>query len=687
MSNPLLNFDRLPLFESIKAEHVLPALDKVLTESRTALKTLGQLNGASWDNFAYELEDIDERIGRVWSPVGHLNAVQDSKELRDAYEQGIKLLTEYSSEVGQDPDLFKQYKSIKQSPEFEALSPAQKKIIENNLLNFRLSGAELSEQEQHRYREINKQLSELSNKFSRNVLDATQDWQKSISDQKELAGLPKSALDMASQLAKEAKQTGWLLNLQIPSYLAVMQHANNRELRKEMYIAYSTRASEFSNDGEFDNTPLINEILALRKEKAKLLGYSNYAEYSLIKKMAKDSGEVVAFLNELVSYAKPVAEKELLELKAFAQKNGHDGALESWDVSYYSEKLREQRYAFNDEQVKPYLPAPRVFEGLFECAKRLFGINIKQNQQMETWHEDVRCFDVYQDNLDGIPSVIGQLYTDLYVRKNKRGGAWMDTCIDRRVVRNESTGKKDSRLQTPVAYLTCNFSPPIGDDPALLTHNEVETLFHEFGHTLHHLLTQVDEMSVAGINGVAWDAVELPSQFLENWCWHEESLNLIAGHYQTKEQLPSQLLEKMRAAKNFQSGMQTLRQVEFALFDMRLHSEFDPNTDDVQTTLDEVRKQVAVLIPPANNRFQNSFSHIFAGGYAAGYYSYKWSEVLSADAFSRFEEEGIFNADTGRNFLHAILQRGGVEDQNDLFKEFRGRAPDIQALLRHTGIC
>jgi len=679
MTNPLLNFDQLPYFKSIKAKHVIPALKTVLAESRSSIKTLGHIEGANWHNFASEMENIDERIGRVWSPVGHLNAVQDSSELRDAYEQGIKLLTEYSSEVGQDPDLFKQYKTIQESAQFDQLSAAQQKIINNNLLDFRLSGAELGEQDQQRFKDINKQLSELSNRFSRNVLDATQAWQKNIQDPSELAGLPDSALDMAKQLAKQAEQSGWLLNLQAPSFMAVMQHADDTELRKEMYLAYTTRASEFSDDGKFNNAPLIDKILALRKEKTGLLGYKNYAEYSLVKKMAGSSHDVVEFLNELVSYAKPVAEKELIELKTFAQEAGHQGELESWDVSYYSEKLREQRYAFNDEQVKPYLPAPTVFDGLFECAKRLFGISITPNAGIETWHSDVRCFDVRRDNNDGSQAVIGQLYTDLYVRKNKRGGAWMDTCIDRRV--------KGEQLQIPVAYLTCNFSPPIGDNPALLTHNEVETLFHEFGHTLHHLLTEVDEVGVAGINGVAWDAVELPSQFLENWCWHEQSLNLIAKHYQTGESLPPELLAKMRAAKNFQSGMQTLRQVEFALFDMRLHSEFEPNNDQVQTVLDDVRKQVAVLIPPANNRFQNSFSHIFAGGYAAGYYSYKWSEVLSADAFSRFEEEGIFNTNTGRDFLNAILQRGGVEDQNDLFKEFRGRTPDIQALLQHTGIC
>jgi len=673
-NNPLLNFDSLPHFSSIKPEHVLPALEKVLADCRAEVAELCLIDNPNWSSFAVKMEDLDEKISRVWSPVGHLNGVKDSPELRDAYQQGIKQLTAYSSEMGQNQALYQQFKTLKTSDEFDSLSKAQKKIIENSLLDFVLSGAELEKTQQEQLKTINQTLSELSNQFGRNVLDATQAWTKLITDQAQLSGLPQSALDMASQLAKESGQEGWLFTLQIPSYLAVMQHADNQALRQEMYQAYSTRASEYSDSSEFDNTDLIKQILTLRQQKASLLGYQNYAEYSLVKKMAKSSQHVVDFLHDLVKYAKPVAEQELDELQTFAEQSGVQGKLNAWDTSYYSEKLREQRYAFNDEQVKPYFPAPHVLSGMFDVVNRLFGIRLETNTQMETWHEDVRCFDVF----DEAGNLIGQLYTDLYVRQHKRGGAWMDTCIDRRV--------KNQGVQLPVAFLTCNFTPPIGQDPALLTHSEVETLFHEFGHTLHHLLTTVDEMSVAGINAVAWDAVELPSQFLENWCWNEESLNLIAQHYQTSEQLPTSLLDKMRAAKNFQSGMQTLRQVEFALFDMRLHSKFDPQQDEVQTLLDEVRKQVAVITPPSNNRFQNSFSHIFAGGYAAGYYSYKWSEVLSADAFGRFEEEGIFNQQTGADFLHAILNRGGVEDANDLFKEFRGREPKIEPLLQHTGI-
>lgn len=656
----------------------MPALESILDECRASITQLERIDEPNWPNFAQVMENLDERVGRVWSPVGHLNAVNDSAELREAYQTGIALLTEYHSELGQNQKLYSQYIKLQQSEGFTALSPAQQKVISNSVLDFKLSGAELYEQDQLRLSEVNKQLSELSNRFERNLMDATQSWEKLVIDPAQLAGLPSSALEMALQLAVEAGKEGHLFNLQIPSYIAVMQHADNRDFRREMYLAYTTRASELSESPEFDNSDLIVDILKLRREKANLLGYNNYADYSLVKKMAKSSDTVTEFLHDLVTYAKPVAVKELAELKTFADSLNKAAAtnqkLEAWDISYYSEKLRESRYSFNDEQVKPYFPAPLVFDGMFEIVNRLFGIKLQENFSIETWQDDVRCFDVSnQQN-----QLIGQLYTDLYVRKNKRGGAWMDSCIDRRVINGD--------VQLPVAFLTCNFSPPIGDEPALLTHDEVETLFHEFGHTLHHLLTQIDEMSVAGINGVAWDAVELPSQFLENWCWHEQSLRIIARHYKTGEELPDELIEKMRAAKNFQSGMQCLRQVEFALFDMHLHADFNPIQDKVQELLNQVRSQVAVLMPPESNRFQNSFGHIFAGGYAAGYYSYKWAEVLSADAFGRFEEEGIFNPQTGKDFLQSVLQRGGVDDPNDLFQEFRGRAPKIEPLLQQTGI-
>jgi len=672
MTNPLLNFDQQPLFESIQAQHVVPALQSALEEARSRISELENIPSPNWHNFALPMEELDERLSRVWSPVSHLNGVMDSEELRSAYETGIEMLTAYHSEVSQNKNLFGQYKKLKGGDDWHELDEAQKKLIENNLLDFVLGGAELSEPKQERFTAIKQELSQLSTRFERNLLDATQAWRMLIDDEQRLAGLPKSARDMAKQSAQAEDENGWLFNLQIPSYLAVMQHSSDSELRREMYQAYSKRASELADGGQFDNSPLIQAILKLREEQAELLGYSTYAEYSLVRKMAGSAKEVIEFLSELATHARPMALQEMAALQAFSKREYDIDSFEPWDISYYSERLREHQYAFNDEQVKPYFPAEQVFNGLFEISSRLFGIEIKQNPSFETWHDEVRCFDLISaENSE----LIGSFYADLYVRKNKRGGAWMDTCIHRQ--------RGSEGLQKPIAFLTCNFSPPIGDDPALLSHDEVETLFHEFGHTLHHLLTEVDVMGVAGINGVAWDAVELPSQFLENWCWHDESLPLIAKHFETEESIPNELLSKMRAAKNFQSGLQTLRQIEFALFDMRLHNE--PGSD-VQSILDEVRAEVAIIQPPEYNRFQNSFGHIFAGGYAAGYYSYKWSEVLSADAFGRFEEEGIFNPETGKDFSQSILQRGGVEDANILFHNFRQRPPEISALLRHSGL-
>lgn len=676
MSNPLLNFAELPEFETIETKHVLPALTTVLQRGRDCIAELSKTDIPTWDNFALAMEDIDEQISRMWSPVSHLNSVCDSDELREAYQQGITLLTQYNTEVGQNEDLFKQYKKLHNSDHFQTLSPAQKKIIENSLLGFQLSGAELNAQDKQQFADNSQKLSELSNQFGRNVLDATQAWSIVLSNEQDVAGIPSSNLEHAKQLAKQEDKDGWLFNLQIPSYLSVMQYADNAGLRQQMYQAYVTRASQLSDtSSQFDNAPIIDEILTLRQAQAQLLDYKNYAERSLVKKMAQSPAQVEAFLLQLTEYAKPVAENEYAELQEFSASLGFN-ELHPWDISYFSEKLRQERYAFSAEQVKIYFPADKVLNGMFDIVGRLFQISIKPNKDMQVWQEDVVCFDA----VDQSGALIGQFYADLYVRQNKRGGAWMDTCVHRRRLQ---TGNNQG-LQIPVAYLTCNFTPPIGDKPALLTHNEVETLFHEFGHTLHHLLTKVDEMSVAGINGVAWDAVELPSQFLENWCWHEESLAMIAGHYETNAPLPAELLEKMRAAKNFQSGMQTLRQIEFALFDMQLHTQTD--VENVQAVLNNVRQQVSVVPVPDYNKFQNSFSHIFAGGYAAGYYSYKWAEVLSADAFSRFIEEGLFNKQTGHDFLTAILERGGVEDPNKLFIEFRHREPDIQALLRQTGI-
>ena len=673
MNNPLLYLDGLPPFDQIEASQALPALTQTLQEARETIAQLEAIEQPTWNNFGAQLESLDERIDRVWSPISHLNSVQDSKELRDVYQQGIALLTEYHVEVGQNTSLFERFKALANDSNFALLTPAQQKIISNNIRDFRLSGAELSSSDKSRFAKISSQLSTLANQFERNVLDATEAWTKHITSADKLRGLPKSALATAAQLASERNLSGYLLTLQIPSYLAVMQHAQDRTLRREMYLAYSTRASDQSEHTEFDNQNIIDQIVSLKQEKAKLLGFSNYAELSLVTKMATSVESVDTFLTDLTNSAKPVAQTELQQLSEFAQNLGHEGELEAWDISYYSERLREKLYAFTDEDVKEYFPANKVFEGLFEIVQRLFGISIAVNAGVKTWHKDVIYFDVF----DAQGEVCGGFYADIYVRQRKRGGAWMDTCIHRRT--------SAAATQIPVAFLTCNFSPAIGDEPALLTHDEVETLFHEFGHTLHHLLTQVDEMSVAGINGVAWDAVELPSQFLENWCWQTESLSLIAGHVETGEPLPSELLSKMRAAKNFQSGMHTLRQVEFATFDMRLHA-LGIKDQSVQTILDDVRDQVSVTTPPKSNRFQNSFGHIFAGGYAAGYYSYKWAEVLSADAFEAFIEEGLFNAATGQRFMSSILQRGGVPDANEMFREFRGRDPQIEPLLKHSGI-
>lgn len=676
MTNPLLNFDSLPKFTSIEAKHVLPALNDVLTECRSIIDKLSQLEESNWHNFAAVMEDVDEKISRVWSPISHLNSVKDNKELRTAYKKGIALLTEYHTEVGQNTALYQQYKKLKNHPDFSNYSTAKQKIVDNTCLDFRLSGAELESSEKAKFADLNLQLADLSNQFERNLLDSTEAWSLLITESEQLDGMTDSGLAMAQMLAEQNAQKGWLLNLQIPSYLAVMQHVKNASIREQVYKAYVMRASELSNDGKFDNSKIIEKILSVRLEQANLLGFANYAELSLQKKMAKSSEDVIKFLYDLVEYAKPVAKQELAELQEFAKKHYGITELHPWDLSFYSERLREQQYAFSDEEVKTYFPINQVFDGLFEIIKRLFGVTILPNQEMETWHDDVTCYNV----IDSENQLIGQLFADIYVRKRKRGGAWMDVCINRR--------RLHSSLQLPVAYLVCNFSPPIDDTPALLTHNEVETLFHEFGHTLHHLLTQVDEMSVAGINGVEWDAVELPSQFLENWCWQEQSLQLIAKHYQTGDSIPDDLLAKMRAAKNFQSGMQTLRQVEFSLFDMLIHDRksVQNQTTNVQTVLNQVRKEVAVIMPPDYNRFQNSFGHIFAGGYAAGYYSYKWAEVLSADAFGRFEEEGLFNPETGQDFLQKLLQRGGEDDANQLFIDFRGREPKIEPLLRQTGI-
>ena len=676
MSNPLTDYQGLPPYQQIKPEHVQPAIENVLAHNRARLKEITDQENYSWATLISPLEDIQDKLNKTWSPVSHLNAVMNNEALREAHNACLPKLSEYGTELGQNRQLFEAYQAIADSEQFNTLDIAQKKVITDALRDFRLSGVDLPEDKKARYKDIQQKLSSLTSKFSDNVLDATQAWKKPISDAKALQGLPDSALAMAKQTAEAENQSGWLLTLEFPSYFAVMTYADNRELRKEIYDAYITRASDQGpNAGQWDNSQLMEEILALRHEKAQLLGFSNYAELSLATKMAHDTGAVVGFLKELATKSKPIAQQEYEELQTFAKNELSLTDLQPWDVLYASEKLRQNTYAISQEALKAYFPEPKVVSGLFEIVKRLYGLDISEVKDVQTWHKDVRFYQIK----DQSGQLRGRFFLDLFARPNKRGGAWMAECICRR--------KTDAGVQTPVAYLTCNFAPPVGNEPALFTHYEVNTLFHEFGHGLHHMLTQVDYLEVSGINGVAWDAVELPSQFMENWCWEKDALELIAGHYQTGEPLPEDMRQKLLAAKNFQSAMQMVRQLEFALFDFRIHKEYDPQQGGrIQTILDEVRRDVAVITPVPNNRFQHSFSHIFAGGYAAGYYSYKWAEVLSADAFSKFEETGIFNPQTGHEFLTNILEKGGSQEPLALFIAFRGREPKIDALLKHSGI-
>ncbi len=678
MSNPLLTFTDLPPFSQIKPEHVKPAVEQAIADCRAKIEQVLEGNTSpSWENLVAPIEEVDDRLSRIWSPVSHMNSVVNSDELREAYESCLPLLSEYGTWVGQHKGLFEAYKALKADKSYESLSQAQKKTITDALRDFELSGIGLPADQQHRYGEISKRMSELGSKFSNNVLDATMGWTKHIRDEKELAGMPESALAAAKAAAEAKELDGYLLTLDIPSYLPVMTYCDNQELRKELYEAYVTRASDRGpNAGEWDNSEIINEQLKLRHEIARMLGFNTFSEKSLATKMAESPSQVLSFLNDLASKAKPQGEREVEELRQFAKSECGVEELNLWDIAYYSEKQKQKLFQISDEELRPYFPEAKVVSGLFEVLKRVFGMSVKEREGVDTWHESVRFFDIF----DADDKLRGSFYLDLYAREHKRGGAWMDECRVRRI-------NADGELQSPVAYLTCNFNRPVGDKPALFTHDEVVTLFHEFGHGIHHMLTQVETGSVSGINGVPWDAVELPSQFLENWCWEEDALAFISGHYETGDPLPKEMLDKMLAAKNFQSAMFILRQLEFGLFDFTLHTEFDPEVGPrVLETLAEVKSKVAVLPSLEWNRFSHSFSHIFAGGYSAGYYSYLWAEVLSSDAFSRFEEEGIFNAETGKSFLNNILEMGGSEEPMELFKRFRGREPQIDALLRHAGI-
>ena len=674
MSNPLLNLEGLPAFTAIKPEHIEPAIDQLLADNRRRIaELLENLEQPTWQNLIEPLDAWDDQLERAWSPVSHMNSVVNSEGLRDAYNACLPKLSEYGTEMGQNEALYAAYKKLAESD--QAFDEGQRKVLDNALRDFHLSGIDLPADKKARYKELSQQLSQLTSQFSDNLLDATNAWSKLLDDETALAGLPQSALDLAAQIAEQRGEKGWMLTLDYPSFYPVMTYADDRELRFEMYQAYNTRASDQGpHDRKFDNSEVMEKILAARHELAQLLGFDNYAERSLATKMAGSTDEVVGFLTDLAERSRPQAERELAELREFAAGLSHSD-LQPWDVSYYAEKLRQQRYSITSEEVKPYFPETRVVPGMFEVMSRLFGVSFHEVSGVDTWHPDVKFYEVR----DAGGHEVAQFYFDLYARANKRGGAWMDTCQSRRVTAEA--------CQLPVAYMTCNFTPPVGDKPALLTHDEVETLFHEFGHGLHHMLTRVDYPAISGISGVAWDAVELPSQFMENFCWEREALNLFSGHYETGEPIPDDMFERMLAAKNFQSAMMMLRQLEFSLFDFRMHREYDPAKGGrIYEILGQVREQVAVLMPPSWNRFPHGFSHIFAGGYAAGYYSYKWAEVLSADAFSLFEENGVFDPATGQSFLDNVLAMGGSRDAADLFRAFRGRDPQIDALLRHSGI-
>ncbi len=672
--NPLLEFSGLPRFAEIKPEHVAPAIEQLLAENRALIiRLLSDSTRPTWQGFVVPMEDANERLSRAWGPVVHLNAVMNSPELRAVYNDTLPKITQYYAELGQNLALFARFKELRNSAEFAGLSAARKKIIENELRDFRLGGAELPDAQKARYLEIQERLAELSSRFSDNVLDATNDYTQLVEHRDELNGVPDDVLQAAQEAAQAAGKEGWLFTLKAPSYMPVMQYADNRALREKMYRAFATRASEFGKP-EWDNTSLMDEIVKLRGEEARLLGFASFAELSLATKMANSPQQVLDFMRELSRRARAFAEKDLAELREYARVELGMQELQSWDLTYASEKLREQRYAFSEQEVKQYFPEDAVLPGMFKLVETLYGLQIKV-ANAPVWDADVRFYEIR----DVRGQLVGQFYLDLYARNSKRGGAWMDDAITRR--------RLPSGIQTPVAYLNCNFSPPVGEKPAAFTHDEVITLFHEFGHGLHHLLTEMEDIDVSGINGVEWDAVELPSQFMENFCWEWDVLRGMTRHADTGVPLPRELFDKMLAARNFQSGLQTLRQIEFALFDMLMHSSFEAGGGKtILQLLDEVREQVAVLIPPAFNRFPQSFSHIFSGGYAAGYYSYKWAEVLSADAYSLFEENGVLNPDVGARFRREILAMGGSRGAMQSFTAFRGREPRIDALLRHTGL-
>ncbi len=671
-TNPLLDFSGLPRFDAIQPEHIAPAIDALLADAEAAVKTAETVSPVTWASFAEPLDDATERLWRAWGQVGHLQAVVNTPALREAYNANLPKVTRFGSALGQNLALYQQYRALADAPEAAQYDAARRKVLENALRDFRLGGAELDDAGKARYSAIREELSALSATFSQNVLDATDAWSLHVQDPAELAGLPDDVIAAARAAAEKEGLAGWKLTLQMPCYIPVQTYAEHRPLREALYRANAIRASEFG-DATLDNSGNIDRVLALRAELATLLGFANYAEYSIATKMAEDAPQVLGFLRDLAARAKPYAQRDRAELEAFARDELGMAALEAWDLAFAAEKLKQARYSYSEQDVKQYFTEPKVLDGLFSVIRSLYGLAV-QPDSAPVWHPDVRFFRV----VDAQGALVGQFYLDLYAREGKRGGAWMDDCRNRR--------ETAAGVQTPLVYLVCNFGKGAQGQPATFSHSDVTTLFHEMGHGLHQLLTRIGELGVAGINGVEWDAVELPSQFMENFCWEWDRVQAMTAHVATGEPLPRALFDRMLAARNFQSGMFTVRQLEFALFDMQLHSEFDPTQDSVQALLERVRDEVAVNRPPAWNRFPNQFSHIFAGGYAAGYYSYKWAEVLSADAYAAFEEAPDNVTETGQRFRDEVLSRGGSRSAAENFAAFRGRAPTVDALLRHNGM-
>jgi len=676
MTNPLLDTGPLPAFSSILPEHIEPAIDRILAEYQAGIDAmLASTEARTYDNVIQVAEALEDRLSRAWSPVSHLHGVKDSEPLRKAYSAAQEKIVAFNTAMGQNRDLYAAVKAVSAGPGFEALPRAARTLVAHELRDFELSGVALEEPARTRFREISSELAKLATEFEEAVLDATDAWSEHLVDASALAGIPDSGRAVLQASAQEKELDGWLVTLKQPSVQAVLTYADDRDLRARLYRAYGTRASENAQDPTFDNTQRIEKIMALRHESARLLGFANAAEESLATKMAPSPEKVIAFLRDFVAKARPMAENDLAELRAFAVDELGLADLQPWDVAYASEKLRERTYALNEEELKPYFPASAVMDGLFAVVERVLGVHFRPREDVDVWHPDARYFDL----VDARGGVFAGAYVDLYARTGKRGGAWMDVCTTRL--------RRDRHVQLPVAYLTCNFAPPTATTPSLLTHDDVVTLFHEFGHGLHHMLTEVDFAGVSGISGVEWDAVELPSQFMENFAWQREGLDLIARHWQTGERLPDALFRRMQAARNFQSGLFLVRQLEFGLFDFRLHYEFDPARGArTLEILDEVRREVAVIVPPEWHRFPHAFTHVFSGGYSAGYYSYLWAEVLSADAFERFEQEGVFNREVGEAWRKAVLAVGGSRPALESFVEFRGREPTPDALLRSYGL-